>query len=206
MTIWSEHSARERNGTKCSGAQRSARASGQLVSRASERDGVLARRECHYEPAITGRRKGRRRISDHTAGLTRSIIASGRADWAGSLELQNEPVDDVAMRNTARVIHDLHPDVLAIVEGESRPVLGQFNQKLLKAVGGQPLRHFMVIDGNDIRGIDVGLMTSSLYPIGPMRSHVDDRDGAGEDIFSRDCLEFGVHLPNGNFRSRRHLG
>lgn len=125
------------------------------------------------------------------------ITANGRADWAGSLELKDEPVDEVAMRNTARVIVDLQADVLAVVEAESRPVLEQFNEQLIKAVGGTPLRHVMVIDGNDSRGIDVGLMTGPNYPIGLMRSHVDDRDGKGEDIFSRDCPEFAVQLPSG---------
>lgn len=130
-----------------------------------------------------------------TGGI--EIIAEGRADWAGSLELQDEPVDEIAMRNTARVIHDLNADVLAVVEAESRPVLEQFNQQILKAVGGQPLRHVMVIDGNDSRGIDVGLMTSNNYPIGLMRSHVDDRDSKGNDIFSRDCPEYAIQLPSG---------
>lgn len=125
------------------------------------------------------------------------ITAEGRADWAGSLELKDEPVDEVAMRNTARVIQDLNADVLAVVEAESRPVLEQFNQQLLKAVGGTPMRHVMVIDGNDSRGIDVGLMTGATYPIGLMRSHVDDRNSKGNDIFSRDCPEFSVLLPGG---------
>jgi len=125
------------------------------------------------------------------------IVANGRADWAGSLELQDEPVDEVSMRNTARVIHDLNADVLAVVEAESRPVLQQFNQQILKAVGGQPLQHVMVIDGNDTRGIDVGLMTSRPHPIGQMRSHVDDRDSMGNDLFSRDCPEYSIPLANG---------
>ena len=130
-----------------------------------------------------------------TGGI--EIVAEGRADWAGSLELQDEPVDEVAMRNTARVIHDLKADVLAVVEAESRPVLEQFNQQILKAVGGQPFRHVMVIDGNDSRGIDVGLLTGQDHPIGLMRSHVDDRDNQGNDIFSRDCPEYAIPLPGG---------
>lgn len=131
-----------------------------------------------------------------TGGI--EIVAEGRADWAGSLELQDAPVDEIAMRNTARVIHDLKADILAVVEAESRPVLEQFNQQILKAVGGQPFRHVMVIDGNDSRGIDVGLMSGKNHPIGLMRSHVDDRDSKGNDIFSRDCPEYAVHLPNGD--------
>src|SRR5215217_1439003 len=38
-----------------------------------------------------------------TGGLT--ITASGRADWVGSFELRDEPINHAAVRNTARVIH-----------------------------------------------------------------------------------------------------
>ncbi|MBL8348198.1 MAG: endonuclease/exonuclease/phosphatase family protein [Rubrivivax sp.] len=145
---------------------------------------------------ILRRNRGQLLRRPETGGI--EIVAEGRADWAGSLELQDEPVDEVAMRNTARVIHDLKADILAVVEAESRPVLEQFNQQILKAVGGQPLRHVMVIDGNDSRGIDVGLMTGKEHPIGLMRSHVDDRDGQGNDIFSRDCPEYAIPLPGGD--------
>lgn len=147
------------------------------------------------EFVLLRRNRGQLLRRPKTGGI--EIVADGRADWAGSLELQDEPVDEIAMRNTARVIDDLKADVLAVVEAESRPVLEQFNQQILKAVGGQPLRHVMVIDGNDRRGIDVGLMTGQSYPIGLMRSHVDDRDSAGNDIFSRDCPEYAVQLPGG---------
>jgi endonuclease/exonuclease/phosphatase family metal-dependent hydrolase len=53
----------------------------------------------------------------------------------------------------------------------------------------------MVIDGNDDRGIDVGLMTR--FPVGTMRSHVDDFKN-GSRIFSRDCPEYEVLLPSGS--------
>ena len=144
---------------------------------------------------ILRRNKGQLLRRPKAGGI--EIVADGRADWAGSLELVEEPVDEVAMRLTARVIADLKADVLAVVEAESRPVLKQFNDLLVRAEGGQPMRHVMVIDGNDGRGIDVGLMTSQAHPIGLVRSHVDDRDAQGKPIFSRDCPEYGVELPGG---------
>jgi len=126
------------------------------------------------------------------------ILAEGRAGWSGSLELKREPVDENAMRNTARVIRDLKADVLGVVEVESRPVLGNFNNSLIRAVAGVPFAHVMLIDGNDERGIDVGLLTRDGFPIGPMRSHVDDRAPGGGAIFSRDCPEYTVATPMGN--------
>jgi endonuclease/exonuclease/phosphatase family metal-dependent hydrolase len=144
---------------------------------------------------ILRRNKGQLLRRPKAGGI--EILAEGRADWAGSLELVEEPVDEIAMRLTARVIADLNADVLAIVETESRLVLKQFNDLLVKAEGGEPMRHVMVIDGNDGRGIDVGLMTSGAYPIGVVRSHVDDRDAKGRSIFSRDCPEYAVQLADG---------
>lgn len=138
-----------------------------------------------------------KRGKDENGDTVLTIVANGRADWAGTLELVDEPVDEVAMHNTARVINEVNADVLAVVEAESRPVLSAFNTQLLTSMGGKPYRHVMVIDGNDQRGIDVGLMTRADYPIERMRSHVDDCDAAGASIFSRDCPEYEVRLADG---------
>ena len=125
------------------------------------------------------------------------IEASGRADWVGSLELRDEPVNEHAMRNTARVMIDLEADILGVVEAESRPVLAAFNTEILPALGGVPFCHVMLIDGNDERGIDVGLMSRAGFPIGRLRSHVDDRLPNDVPVFSRDCPEFEVTTASG---------
>lgn len=128
------------------------------------------------------------------------IVAAGRGDWVGWVELLREPVNAVAMDNTARVIRDVGAHVLAIVEAESRPVLKEFHDMLLPRVGvapGDGYRHFMLIDGNDERGIDVGLATRAGYPIGAMRSHIDLLDARGRPVFSRDCPEYAVATPSG---------
>lgn len=126
------------------------------------------------------------------------ILADGRGDWVGSLELRDEPIDEVPMRNTARVIHELNADVLGIVEAESRPVLQTFSSNILPTVGAPAFKHVMLIDGNDQRGIDVGLMTRTGFPIDTVRSHVDDRTANGSLLFSRDCPEFYVKTPQGH--------
>lgn len=125
------------------------------------------------------------------------ITADGRAGWVGSLELRDEPINEHAMRNTARVINDIGADVLGVVEAESRPVLAAFNSEIIPSIGGKAFRHVMVIDGNDVRGIDVGLMCREGFPIGLMRSHVDDWMPNDQPVFSRDCPEFEVTTPRG---------
>ena len=94
------------------------------------------------------------------------------------------------------VMRDVAADVIGVVEAENRIVLDKFSAQLLKKVRGEPYAHVMVIDGNDDRGIDVGLMTRVGYEIVGIRSHVDDRDAVGE-VFSRDCPEFTVVTPTG---------
>lgn len=144
---------------------------------------------------ILRRNRGNLLKRPRTGGVT--ITANGRIDWVGSLELREEPVDEEAMRNTARVMHDIEADVLGVVEAESRPVLWAFNNQILPAVEGKPYRQVMVIDGNDDRGIDVGIMTRENYVIDTMRSHVDDRGTNGDPIFSRDCPEYYITTPKG---------
>jgi endonuclease/exonuclease/phosphatase family metal-dependent hydrolase len=122
------------------------------------------------------------------------IVASGRDDWVGWVELKTEAVNVIATRMTAQVIKDVNADVLAVVEAEDRIALKRFNDQLLKAVNAM-YDCIMLIDGNDDRGIDVGLMTRSEIDIGGVVSHVDDSVD-GRRIFSRDCPEFTIRVGN----------
>jgi endonuclease/exonuclease/phosphatase family protein len=91
--------------------------------------------------------------------------------------------------------HRPRPVRLSIV-AEHRIPLCRFNEQVVEAVGGRPYEHIMQIDGNDERGIDVGLMTRADAVIETVRSHVDDRVGA-EKVFSRDCPEFHLKVACG---------
>ena len=124
------------------------------------------------------------------------VVANGRADWVGWLEMKTDIINEVATRNTAQVVRDVNPDVLAVIECEGRHALREFSLQLLPEVGGKPFDNIMLIDGNDPRGIDVGLMTRATYDIGWMQSHVDDKTTLGEYVFSRDCPEYGVRTPS----------
>ena len=130
--------------------------------------------------------------------LPREIVANGRDDWVGWCELKTEAVDEIAMTLTAKVIFEVGADVLAVVEAESRPVLKTFQTVMAEKLGlPETYRHVMIIDGNDARGIDVGLASRGGFPIGRMHSHVDDLKPDGFPIFSRDCPEYHVTAPSG---------
>ncbi|MBA3848653.1 MAG: hypothetical protein C0502_01500 [Opitutus sp.] len=126
------------------------------------------------------------------------LKAAGRGAWLGWIEVKRENVDDAAVQNTARVVAAVNADVLCTVETESRPAMDRFNTQALRpAKAAYP--HFLLVDGNDPRGIDVGLY--SRFPIRSVRSHVDDtstgKDKKPHRVFSRDCPEFEVALPGG---------
>jgi hypothetical protein len=120
------------------------------------------------------------------------VVAAGRGSWIGWVELATEAVNETGTRMTARVIGDVDADILAIVEAEDRPSLVRLNTDLL---GGR-YRHVMLVDGNDERGIDVGIMTKPGFPIRSIRSHVDTEDDRGV-VFSRDCPDYEIHTPSG---------
>ncbi|HYG81625.1 MAG TPA: endonuclease/exonuclease/phosphatase family protein [Pyrinomonadaceae bacterium] len=123
------------------------------------------------------------------------VVASGRTSWVGWFDLLCEDVNWKATENTGRVISEIKPDILICVEVENRPTLARFNKQVLGAKFGVEYPHFMVIDGNDQRGIDLGIL--SRCPIVEMRSHVDDLRANGERLYSRDCPEFDIILPEG---------
>jgi endonuclease/exonuclease/phosphatase family metal-dependent hydrolase len=146
------------------------------------------------------------------------LAAKGRADWIGWVELKRRELRSKNTYNTAGVIADVNPDVLAVVEIEDRMALERFNQYVLRKFtkdeqkrakkdgreADEPwsFEHSMLIDGNDERGIDVGVMAKPGFEIDGVRSHVDDWKEPGDPtsgrVFSRDCAEYEIALPGGD--------
>lgn len=112
------------------------------------------------------------------------------------MELTRAEVNELAMRHTAQVIADLGADVLGVIEAENRVSLELFSTSLLRQVGSRPYEQVMVVDGNDPRGIDVGLLTRPAYALQTIRTHIFDTDAQGV-IFSRDCAEYHLATPAG---------
>ena len=134
-------------------------------------------------------------LTRHRTGET-TLVADGRADWVGWIELVTERVTALAITHTAMVIRDVGADVLAVVEAESRPLLELFSQAALSEVGGSPYAQALLIDGNDDRGIDVGLLCRDGHGVTDIRTHIFDEDADGR-IFSRDCAEYHLLTPSG---------
>ncbi len=59
-------------------------------------------------------------------------------------------------------------DIIGVVEADDRPSLARFNKEMLD----DQYRHIMLIDGNDERVFDMGLMTKAGFPIKRITSNI----------------------------------
>jgi endonuclease/exonuclease/phosphatase family metal-dependent hydrolase len=112
------------------------------------------------------------------------LIAMGREDWDGFVDLKRERFQEEQVQFTGKVITTVKADIQCFVEVESADTLARFNTDILAAY----FKDKIVVDGNDPRGIDVGLASRKGYPIETARTNVFAYDAKGT-IFSRDCLE-----------------
>jgi endonuclease/exonuclease/phosphatase family metal-dependent hydrolase len=120
-----------------------------------------------------------------------ALVAASGSDWDGEVIFRRDDFSAVQRENTAKVIREVRPDIACIVEVEDRPALAAFNSDLL---GAGRFREAMVIDGNDPRGIDVGVLTN--LHISGLRTHIYDGP-ANSRVFSRDCLQVEMKLASG---------
>ena len=121
------------------------------------------------------------------------MIASGAKDWSGAVEFLRADIKEIARESTAAVVKAINVDVLCAVEIENREVLQKFNAQ---ALASKSFDYCMLIDSLlDPRGIDIGLL--SKLPLGSIRTHCYDKDAQKKTIFSRDCLDVELKLPDG---------
>lgn len=124
-----------------------------------------------------------------------------------SNKLKPRTIAEAQRKNTGAAILAARPDILAVCEIENLTTLRLFNAKYLDNY----FDRVVLIDGNDPRGIDVGLLVrrSLKADILSIRSHADDaaaggflsttnmldmKGRVGKASFSRDCLEVDIDV------------
>ncbi len=118
------------------------------------------------------------------------VKANGIGDCDLTVEFTKAKFSEIGRENTGKVIRGVKADVACIVEADDRPGLKRFDTDVLRS----KYRYEMLLDGNDQRGIDVGLY--SKFPLGGIWTHMFDGSSRSK-TFSRDCPEYEVKLPNG---------
>ena len=161
--------------------------------------GVLGLDESDMAPMAILRQIRGRLVKRPPGGVV-EVAANGRGSWVGWVDLTTEPVTSGRDRQHG--------------SGHPRPQPRHPRRRRGREPGGaQTLQrrsathawsaprimfpHLMLIDGNDDRGIDVALLTQAGYPLGAVRSHIDDTDEQGV-VFSRDCPEYELRTPGGH--------
>ncbi len=117
------------------------------------------------------------------------VKANGKGDWDGAIELKKARFNEIGRKNTAKIIKELNADITCVIEADNRIALKAFDSHLLN----YRYKHEMLIDGNDRRGIDVGVL--SKFNFGSIYTHIYDKV-SNKQVFSRDCLELEVKLTN----------
>jgi endonuclease/exonuclease/phosphatase family metal-dependent hydrolase len=107
-------------------------------------------------------------------------------------ELPSAAAMAAKIKKLGQALRQLKADVLALQEVENLPLLNKLNSQELGSLG---YKHVRLIEGNDIRGIDVALL--SRFEVTSAKSHKWDTfygiDGGTKKYgFSRDCLEATV--------------
>jgi len=115
------------------------------------------------------------------------VKADGVGDWDGSIEYKKAKFSEMARKNTATVIKKVNADIACIVEADNRIALKAFDAHLLN----YKYKYEMLIDGNDTRGIDVGVL--SKFNFGSIYTHIYDKK-SNKRVFSRDCLEIEIKI------------
>ena len=115
----------------------------------------------------------------------------------------NETVFSKKLQNIAKVIKTFNPDVLVMEEIENINVL---NQLVSNGLSGMGYTQVLLIEGDDSRGIDVGII--SKYPIKSSKHHSIFSGGkklntrgiteATLDVNGETVVIFGNHWPSQN--------
>jgi exonuclease III len=106
--------------------------------------------------------------------------------FMGRLVKGKNPSDTIEIAR--RIADVMNADVLAVQEVEHIEILKQFNREYLRNL----YPHIALIEGNDQRLIDVGIM--SKLPIGIIVSHqtATHPEKSNERVFSRDLLQVEI--------------
>lgn len=146
------------------------------------------------EPYVVMRRKaGQLYMRKKNADL--EYKATDLSNWNGWVKLNSRPVNEGAVRNKARLIYEVNPDVLIIQEVEDRQSLVEFNEHYLP----EEVRFsdVFVIPGNDPECREMGIMTRNGFMVKSIESYSNTNGKNHRKLFDIDLQKYEVKTPDG---------
>ena len=169
---------------------------GSNAERIQELSFLLGFDKTYHQPyAVMRRRAGYLFLKGKN--YSKELAANEINDWNGWVSLRTVPIKTLAVKNKARVIAHIDPDILLLQEIEDRASVEEFNQEFLPEMGCRPFDEIFVVQGNDKRGLEMAIMTKNGYRLQSIRSHIYDQDENGNPLFKKDLLEYEVKTPSG---------
>jgi hypothetical protein len=110
-------------------------------------------------------------------------------DFNGWVTLETIPADPIATQNKARVIAEVNADVLLLQEVENSNSLLDFNNQFLPKFNGVPYRELLVLQGNDGRGQEIGMLTKNGFQIQEVRTYSNELDDSGNLVFDKNLVK-----------------
>ncbi|WP_300439126.1 hypothetical protein [Christiangramia sp.] len=115
--------------------------------------------------------------------------------WNGWVELMNRALDPMSIVHKARLLAETRADILLLQEIEDRESLMRLNKRILPEYPNLNYQSIVVVPGNDLKGVEQGLLLKKGYKIENLCLFTEDKDEYGELIFKRNCLSYEIILP-----------
>lgn len=166
---------------------------GNEIARMRELSFLLGFHKSAFEPFVVMRRKAGELYlrKKNFKPENRAVPMNG---WNGWVKVNSKPIYEEAIRNKARVICDINPDILLLQEVEDRQSLLDFNRHYLPE--GMRFRQILLMAGNDREGRELAIMTKEGYEVINVRSYANTLCN-GERLFDKDLQEYEVKSPEG---------
>ena len=132
-------------------------------------------------------------------GLDRKMPkASHLTHWEGWAKVDSIPIDEVAILNKAKVITEVDPDILILLEVEDRASLVEFNRHFLSSKGGSPYKEIIFLGTNDLYGRGIGVLAKEGFNLESIQTHVNDMNDKDDPIFDVDLQEYRFKISSGH--------
>lgn len=118
--------------------------------------------------------------------------ASYLTDWNGWTKLKSIPISKKAVINKAKVILDTDPDIILLQEVENRESLIQFDRSFFRGNQKSPYKEIMHLQGNEGKGLGMGILLKDGYHIESIKSYSNERDERGEFLFTAGFEQYKI--------------